>query len=514
MKTEIFVMTHKQYNETVNPIYKTLHVGKALTGDLGYQGDDTGDNISKLNPYFCELTGIYWLWKNYDCDYIGICHYRRFFIRNNRMLSKEYIEEILGRYDIILPYSLPIVDGNVMEHYKDRHILADLIVCRQVIQEKYPEYTEAFDFCMNSGLFSMGNMLITSKSIFDSYCKWLFDILFEVWEKIDINGRDDYQKRAMGFLSERLIRVWIMKQTYRIKEEEVKMMDADEIDNHLKRRELVYKILHLMSLELTDKYQKGLNVKLPPIASDVGTDGRIPVWICWWQGLENAPELVKKCVKSIRLHFPDNMADIRIITLKNCMEYVKFSQNIIDKFNSGKITAACLSNILCTQLLYRYGGVWIDATYFITDDRAAELLVQPGFYCLKPGKSDWDDDIVQGRWAGNLIKGNAGFELFGFIMEAFELYFNSKDELLDYFTIDYFIAIAYDNLNTVHDAIENCPVNNPGVMKLSQIANCIYRKEEFDRISRDTYAFKMNYRQEYRKTNVAGEATFFGKIIG
>ena len=62
---------------------------------MGYVGDDTGDNISYKNPFYCELTGMYWLWKNYKCDIIGICHYRRFFLENTELITKDYIENIL-----------------------------------------------------------------------------------------------------------------------------------------------------------------------------------------------------------------------------------------------------------------------------------------------------------------------------------------------------------------------------------------------------------------------------------
>ena len=80
MRTKIFVMTHKKFDEPQNPIYIPLQVGKAETEDLGYLGDDTGDSISHKNKYYGELTGLYWLWKNYsDVDIIGICHYRRYF---------------------------------------------------------------------------------------------------------------------------------------------------------------------------------------------------------------------------------------------------------------------------------------------------------------------------------------------------------------------------------------------------------------------------------------------------
>ena len=93
MKTQIFVMTHKKFNPPNNPIYIPLQVGAALNPDLGYMRDDVGDSISALNPYYGELTGMYWLWKNYhDADLIGICHYRRFFFneRGTLMTQEEY----------------------------------------------------------------------------------------------------------------------------------------------------------------------------------------------------------------------------------------------------------------------------------------------------------------------------------------------------------------------------------------------------------------------------------------
>ena len=64
-----------------NDVYMPLQVGKALSDvDLGVQGDDEGDNISTKNPNYCELTGLYWAWKNLkDADYIGLAHYRRYF---------------------------------------------------------------------------------------------------------------------------------------------------------------------------------------------------------------------------------------------------------------------------------------------------------------------------------------------------------------------------------------------------------------------------------------------------
>ena len=79
---KIIVATHKNFNEPRDKeLYMPVHVGAEGKDDLGYQKDNVGENVSTLNPYFCELTGIYWAWKNLDVDYLGLVHYRRFFTK-------------------------------------------------------------------------------------------------------------------------------------------------------------------------------------------------------------------------------------------------------------------------------------------------------------------------------------------------------------------------------------------------------------------------------------------------
>jgi len=81
MSVKIFTMTHKKFDAPNDKMYVPLHVGRAMSEDLGYLGDNTGENISDMNCYYSELTGVYWIWKNYhESDYVGVCHYRRYLI--------------------------------------------------------------------------------------------------------------------------------------------------------------------------------------------------------------------------------------------------------------------------------------------------------------------------------------------------------------------------------------------------------------------------------------------------
>ena len=121
MDTRIYVMTHKEMAAIPNEIYIPLHVGRACGKELGYTGDHTGDHISSKNPYYCELTGIYWIWKNIKCDIVGVCHYRRFFTKEERLLQRSYIEETIRTYPVLIPNSSCVKERNVYEHYAKRH---------------------------------------------------------------------------------------------------------------------------------------------------------------------------------------------------------------------------------------------------------------------------------------------------------------------------------------------------------------------------------------------------------
>lgn len=210
MLVKIFTMTHKKFNEPENKIYVPLHVGRATAENLGYCGDDTGESISEWNRYYGELTGVYWVWKNIeDADIVGICHYRRFFLNEKRelMTQAEY-EAILKEYDIIVPHSMK-AEGCYRDYYASAHNVEDLLAVGRVIQEKYSDYYPYFEAALAGDTYYYGNLMVTSKELFQSYAGWLFDILFEVEKRIDVSGYDLYNQRVFGFLSEQMLKVWI-----------------------------------------------------------------------------------------------------------------------------------------------------------------------------------------------------------------------------------------------------------------------------------------------------------------
>lgn len=520
MDTRIYVMTHKKIESIQSDTYIPLHVGKKGKESLGYLGDDTGDSISVKNSSYCELTGLYWLWKNVKCDVVGICHYRRFFTRDEKILEKEYIEQMLQQYDMIIPDSRCSKEGSMEEHYAVRHDVADLHLCGEVIKEKYPSYEMAFETAMKANLISAGNMWITRKEIFDHYCTWLFDILFEVEKRIDFSKYDAYQGRVMGFLSERLFRVWLLNQEYKVREEYVKLIETKDFLNDIKAMQLKYQYVKTTLkplLQLYASYSDAID-SMKSLAEDFyqkdDFQGKIPVWVCWWQGEEEAPELVKLCLEKIRRYIPRKKAVLRVITLENCMEYVTFTDSILRKYQEGKITLTHLSDLLRAELLYRYGGMWIDATYYTASDMPDEIFEKDAFYTLKYADSIWKSDISGGRFACNLLKLPPKSLFARFLLEGLWYYWEVNDSLIDYFLVDYVAALAYDTFPEVPKMMETCPVSESVVFELQKNLNRKWKKEVYEAWVKKTTFFKLNWRLEVMEKTLTGEQTFWGYLKG
>lgn len=224
-KIKILVACHKSDPSIrQNDIYMPVHVGKALHPDinLGFPGDDTGDNISDKNSSFCELTALYWAWKNLKgLDYIGLCHYRRYFDFTNhgmvpvRNMKTGDFQSVDLRDDMLLRQLSPnqvimsrrkYNPASLFHDYGCYHNSEDLRTVFTIIQELYPEDAEPIKHhILNENALSPFNMFVMSWQEFDRYCQWLFTILFEAERRIDISTYPAYQKRIFGFLGERLM---------------------------------------------------------------------------------------------------------------------------------------------------------------------------------------------------------------------------------------------------------------------------------------------------------------------
>lgn len=238
---KVIIATHKKYQMPTDDMYLPLHVGKEGKDDLGYTGDNTGKNISKKNPYYCELTGVYWAWKNLKADYIGLAHYRRHFSLKKK--SKDKFENILTgaeasklleKTDIILPKKRKYYIETLYNHYKHTMYVEPLDETRNIISEKYQDYLPYFDKLYKRRSAHMFNMFIMKKEIYDGYCKWLFDILEELEKRTDQTKYDSFHARFYGRVSELLLDVYLQKNNLSYKEIPVIYMEKINWFNKIK----------------------------------------------------------------------------------------------------------------------------------------------------------------------------------------------------------------------------------------------------------------------------------------
>lgn len=237
-KLKIFICTHKETILKKGEIYTPLLCGADYHKEIKLLGDNTGDNISIKNKNYCELTGVYWIWKNVNSDYKGICHYRRYFnfkkihkidekdLERGIKLTEEKIKFLLEKNDMIVSEKLKLYP-NVEKQYKKCHRIEDLENLKKIITKNCEEkYIVAMNKVLKEDIIYPYNMLIARKEIFDDYCKWLFGILFELEKEIVIS-EDLYQARVFGFLSERMLGIYIEGNKLKVKELNVTMLEKN-----------------------------------------------------------------------------------------------------------------------------------------------------------------------------------------------------------------------------------------------------------------------------------------------
>ncbi len=216
MNIKVIVASHKLYQMPIDDMYLPVQVGAQGKEAIGYIRDDSGEHISEKNPYYCELTGLYWAWKNLDADYLGLVHYRRHFRggvttkdKFQSIIGKHEVETILREHSVIVPKKRKYYIETLYSHYKHTHYVEHLESIKRIIVQKFPEYSASYDEVLNHTYGYMFNMMIMKREYCNAYCEWLFDILFELEKEVNAEELSDFQKRLYGRVSEILFNVWL-----------------------------------------------------------------------------------------------------------------------------------------------------------------------------------------------------------------------------------------------------------------------------------------------------------------
>ena len=228
---KIIVATHKAYQMPEDTMYLPVQVGAEGKMSLGYTRDNEGENISSKNPNYCELTGLYWAWKNLKAEYLGMAHYRRHFSGKKhgdkwmRIATRREMEAFLDEKEILLPPKRNYFIETTYNQYAHAHHAEDLDLTREILVEKYPEYVATFDQCMKRTSGHKFNMFVMKREYADQYCEWLFSVLFELEKRLDISSYSKNDARVFGFVSERLLDVWMETNAMKYREIPVMFME-------------------------------------------------------------------------------------------------------------------------------------------------------------------------------------------------------------------------------------------------------------------------------------------------
>jgi hypothetical protein len=258
--SKVFVITHKECEiPKIEGQYILLVGAENKSGEIKYDfRDNTGENISYKNKNYCELTGVYWIWKNVDADIVGLCHYRRFFTNARWSKNPKYylnnhdINVLFEKYDVIMPERLYYL-ANIKDIVKHAPNLADLEEIRRAICALYSGYLEDYEKFLSQRSAFLFNMCIMRKEIFDRYCQWIFDILFFIEEHHDMSREDSYRQRLFGFLSERLIYVWVYHNIPADKIKEMPVVRTDISSHEIVSKDIKNKIKKNLTFSILGK---------------------------------------------------------------------------------------------------------------------------------------------------------------------------------------------------------------------------------------------------------------------
>jgi len=279
---KILIVGHKESPILRDRIYMPVQAGREIANKklpFPWVGDNTGENISKKNRTYAELTAAYWALKNLkNVENVGLCHYRRYFypirsdwknrffkikrylmhslanilpqkiskeccydpkeiisfskLNEKKLKIKKNLLKLIKKYDLIIPKEIKMSKRTVLEQYNHYCISEDEKVFREVIRKFYPSDYKYYCKVFNSKRMTIYNMLIARKKIYDEYFNWLFSILFNAEKKIKVTRyKKSGNQRVFAMMAERLFNVWVLKNQKKLKIKRIKVCFLDGLYN-------------------------------------------------------------------------------------------------------------------------------------------------------------------------------------------------------------------------------------------------------------------------------------------
>lgn len=234
------------------------------------------------------------------------------------------------------------------------------------------------------------------------------------------------------------------------------------------------------------------------------------IYIFWWQGLEESPEIVKICVNSIKKN--SKGLKVNIIDKTNYFKFVKIEPHILEKMEAGKITLTHFSDIIRFNLIKQRGGIWVDATVFITKNIFDEFI-NKSINSFKFPEKKYYDYVSNAKWTSFFIGGFKNCTLANFMVDIFNNYWKYHDELIDYFLVDYTLEMAYRYIPTVKNQIDDIEIRNKDMYLLCQMISDKFDEKKYNELIKNNDVHKLSYKVNLNKKTDDNKKTYYGKLV-
>lgn len=234
--------------------------------------------------------------------------------------------------------------------------------------------------------------------------------------------------------------------------------------------------------DVIEKY-KGLES-----SSDYLSDN-CPIWICWFQGEENMPPIVKGCLKSVRKYC--GIHEVKIITMDNLKDWISIPDYILNKVSRKEISLTHFSDIVRNTILAEQGGIWLDATIFLTNELNMRNL---RFYTIKQNRCADHSYVSEYRWTTFCMAGTKGNVLNSFVRDMLNKYASQQNKFIDYLLQDYIIALGYKHIPAIKKLIDDVPYSNPDLYYIQMNMSRPVNSKQLEDVEKNTSVFKLNYK--------------------
>lgn len=243
---------------------------------------------------------------------------------------------------------------------------------------------------------------------------------------------------------------------------------------------------------------------------------KVPIWVCWWQGYNNMPDLCKACFNSLKRNMPPN-ANIILITEENVNEYLDIPLEISNKLKTKELTITFFTDWLRNELLMNYGGFWIDSTMYVSKKISESFIQDNKFWSVKQNLENEKNDIglliSKRQWGGYILKSGPHSLINTYLCDVLTDHIINHKYQIDYFAQNLLLRLAYNENDKIKNDIDSIPFNNSNIYLLDKLMNDKFEENTWNRMIEDTTFFKLSWKKEYKKYTSDGDLTYYGYLL-